>query len=176
MGDERVQSSDQPPSGQSNKRPVWRSKLVLFAAAITLIGLVMWVYALATRPLVVPAPQTGVIGDSSGTSEPVRRMIDDSAPATLRFGLSFLVGFFVAFVARKFLRLTLLFSALVVGGIYATRKLGLWSFDAAGVESQVDAGLAAAAETSSQARAWIAGYLPSAAAAGVGGFFGFRRG
>lgn len=175
-------------------RPIAGSGLFRLAAVITVIGAAMWVYALATRPEAPPPPPTptGVStpatpsslaprGERAAAAEPVEqrhRIIDRSAPATFRLGVSFIAGFLIAFVARKFLKFT-----LFVGGILALVVLGMkmagtlpMSVDVDALDSSVHKGVDWAKQEAGAVQKFLTGYVPSYFAAVVGGIVGFKRG
>ncbi|MBX3357284.1 MAG: hypothetical protein KF745_02535 [Phycisphaeraceae bacterium] len=161
---------------------IWRSKVLLAAIGVTAIGAAMWVYAAATASPAVPessaasAFSSQLSATAPSDAAPKSRLIDDSAPAVFRLGLSFIVGYFFAVVARKFIKITLLVAGLAALGIYGLRKAGVDVFDWSTVEGQVDQGVEWAKEHAGAARSWVMGYMPSAASAVVGMFFGARRG
>lgn len=157
------------------------------ALAVTLLGAGLWVYALAT------APHEASVNGSSGSdlasglaartgspsteSSPAdARFIDDAAPAAFRLGMSFLGGFLLGYVARKFLRWSVLIIAVIVVGIFLLRSADIIVLPWDQIEHEVREGATWLQLQASSVRDFLTGYLPSTAAAIVGGFIGFMRG
>lgn len=165
----------------------WKSRIFLGALAFTVVGAAMWMYALATAPEPAPAPAAssslpaGVSGFVARSSEPAppppppSRLIDDGAPATFRLGASFLAGYFIAWALRTFVKTTLLVGGAAALGVLALQKTGAINLDWAGVQQQIDQSLAWTRGQAEHFRQLATGYIPSAGAAAVGGFFGIRR-
>lgn len=188
MGEKSHQDAGDQAAAQQReelrrRRPsVWRSKSLRLMTLVMLVGLGLWVYAMATAP-------AGATGGSGGTAsamtmttggmaiEPPRekRLIDESAPATFRLGFSFVVGFFLALVLRKFIRTTLLVAGGIATLIIVLKATGLLSIDLDSVQSEVDRGLELAQREASRAKEFILGYVPSAVSAAAGMVMGARR-
>jgi uncharacterized membrane protein (Fun14 family) len=121
--------SDTSPSQCPPRRKPWQLLSVRIAIAVTLLGAGMWAYALATA-----SRQAAVPGGGAGATS-----LTPAGPATLKVGLSFLGGFTIAYLMRKFLRWSLLIVAVIVGLTYVLRKTGVvelpWDQIKGGVES-----------------------------------------
>ncbi len=98
--------------------------------------------------------------------------VDGLAPTLVALAPSFLGGFLIGRLARRAKRTTFLLTALALGLVYLAGRMGL---DAGVVEAWVRNASAWAGENIDGARRSLAALLPSATAAGVGGFLGFRR-
>lgn len=154
-----------------------------FAILITIIGLGLWIYALATRspeppsPLPASALASGLAPSASPApaAQPAPRLIDDSAPALLRFGLSFVVGFFLAWVLRRIITTTLLVAGALATLILILKKTGTINLDWGAIESEVQQGVEMAKRESGRVKDLVLGYLPSSFSALAGLFFGARH-
>lgn len=160
-------------------RPPWQAKTVWVALALMLFGAGLWIKDRASRDNpAIPAPTGGSqFSDSAATGTPSagQRKLAPSAPATFRFGASYLGGFFLGWTLRRFLKLTLVLSGAAFVLIALARKFGWFEVDWAAVEGHVRHSLAWLQGEAGAFKEFITGYLPSAGAAGVGMFLGFRR-
>ena len=160
-------------------RPPWQAKTVWMALALMLLGGGLWIKDRAApgNPS-APAP-TGEsqFSDPNATGTPSSgpRKLAPSAPATFRFGASYLGGFFLGWTLRRFLKLTLLLSGAAFVLIALAKKFGWFEVDWAAVEGHVRHSLAWLQGEAGAFKAFVTGYLPSAGAAAVGVFLGFRR-
>jgi uncharacterized membrane protein (Fun14 family) len=166
-------------------RKPWQLLSVRIAFAVTLVGAGLWAYALATAPKhdAMSNARNGSSGSKSFTEGDTRsqapegeRTVDSAAPATFRLGASFLAGFTIAYVMRKFLRWSLLIAAIAVAGIYALRKTGTVELPWEQIKGGVQSGASWLESQAGNAKELLTGYLPSAAAAVVGSVIGFLRG
>lgn len=164
------------------RRPsVWRSKSLRLMLVVTAIGLGMWVYAMATAPEPVSAAGAGAGGVAAlnaGTATggaTANRLIDQSAPATFRLGFSFVVGFFLAWMLRKFIRTTLLIAGGIATLLIVLKATGLLNLDFSAIQGDVDRGLEAAQREASRFKEFILGYVPSGVSAAAGMVAGARR-
>lgn len=149
-----------------------------------LAGIGWWVYAAATaeppKPPAATSPLAGglVAGGARSAEVEVGSADMPPAPILLRLSTSFVGGFFIGWLLRRFLMVTFVVGGALVLGIAVLKGTGvidLGHLDWASVEQQVDAGLGQVKEQTTAAAQVLRGYLPSAASAVVGGFFGFRR-
>lgn len=150
------------------RRPFWRSKWVVFALGMTTFGAAMWAYAWWQSVSGADAGKPpGPPGAGNGL-EP---------PAAFRIGASFLAGFVVLYLARRALKTALVVGGLVVAAAWGLHKLGVGvtEVDAQAVEEHVKQGVAWTGKQADVARSWLAGWMPSATSAAVGGFVGFRK-
>lgn len=155
-----------------------RSKTLWLATLVTAWGLASWGYREAGAER--PTPVAGVASLNEQDSSRVAASQGAQAPATVRYGLSFIGGYIVMFVFRRAVRTAVVLAATLLGGIFALRALGIVDLFATvdwnAAETQVREGLDVAQRESTRVRDWLTGLLPSGAAAVVGGFFGVRRG
>lgn len=103
----------------------------------------------------------------------------DAAGLAERFGplagsvaLSFIAGFIIGRIARKTITTAAIVAAVAMLGIYL---LGRFGVDGSNASQWVDAGSAWVGETVEGGGRYLASFLPSAGAAAVGGFLGFKR-
>jgi uncharacterized membrane protein (Fun14 family) len=175
------------------KKHPWQLQSVRIAIAITLLGAGMWVYALATQPAAPSSSNGGTRDISSGitsgfaaggdrntldaaTGQAPKRAVDSAAPATLRIGASFLAAFALGMIMRKFVRWSLLIVGIAVIAIFFLRKSGMIDMPWDRIEDEVHHGATWLQAQAGSIKDFLTGYLPSGAAALVGGFIGFRRG
>ena len=193
MREQTPQSSRSGSSGRPGKPMPWQFLSVKIAIVVTVIGLGLWVWSLVSAPKAdVRTTSAGGanstlatgFGASDGaaksdlpTSEESPRMVDSAAPATFRFGASFLGGFTLAWLMKKFIKMTLLIAGLAALAAFGLHKLGV--FDSGTIDQmqdQLGAGIDSAAKGAGKIKEFLTGYLPSSAAAVAGLFMGFRRG
>jgi uncharacterized membrane protein (Fun14 family) len=168
-----------PAKPFGGEHPPWKAKTVWIALALMLVGGWLW---MQDRPQAenpsAPAP-TGAaqFSDSSatGTATGAQPELKPSAPATFRFGASYLGGFFLGWTLRRFLKVTLLLSGAAMVLIALAKKFGWFELDWAAVEGQVRHSFAWLQGEAGAFKQFITGYLPSAGAAAVGAFMGFRQ-
>mgnify|MGYP002631740252 CR=1 FL=1 len=99
----------------------------------------------------------------------------DYSPALLRFGGSYLGGFMIGWIFRRFVKTAVVLAGgalLVIGTLKAT---GWVTLDWAGVEAWVNQTLASLQAGAEGLKQVAMGYLPSAGAGGTGLFVGFRK-
>jgi uncharacterized membrane protein (Fun14 family) len=98
-------------------------------------------------------------------------LLDTYGPTLMALAPSFIGGFVIGLLARKALRTTLLLAGVALLGVYLAGRAGL---DAGAVEAWVRSASSWAGENIEGAQRSLAALLPSAGAAGAGGFLGFR--
>lgn len=164
------------------RRPsVWRSKSLRLMTLVMLVGLGLWVYAMATAPAgaapgsaATPAA-TLTTGGMAIETPREKRLIDEGAPATFRLGFSFVVGFFVAWMLRKFIRTLLMTAGAAATVLIVLKATGLLGTEIESIRGEVDRGLELAQREASRAREFILGYVPSGVSAAAGMLMGARR-
>ena len=163
------------------QNPPWKAKSVWIAAVLAVIGAVFWAKDAAqtsAQPSAASIPGlSGFVGSApeAGNRQDQQVSAKPSMPATFRLGVSYLGGFFLGWACRRFLKATLLVGGAVIVVIVLAKKLGGLSFDWASVEGHVRSSLTWLQGEAGTIKQFLTGYLPSAGAAGVGAFFGFRR-
>lgn len=176
---------DQP---RAAKKP-WQLASVRIALIVTLLGLGLWVYSAisaARKPVSADTTGTdpslvsgfGATSSESPSSQPVkdRKLISAAAPATFRFGLSFLAGFALAWAMKRFIKLSLLIGGLLIAGIYFLRRNGMIELPWDQIEDQVEGGMSWLQGQTDSIKDVVTGYLPSGVATLGGLFVGFRKG
>jgi uncharacterized membrane protein (Fun14 family) len=156
----------------------WRSKSVLAALAVVVVGLGFWFSdikhnpppnetgsAVANAPGVTPPNPAGVpVGSHWHWSKPF--------PVYGRLGASYVAGFCIGWLFRKLTRLILVVGALVIA-LLAYGKLA--GCDMSRTREQVKRGGEWAQHETTTAENYLKHLLPSATTGGVGVFLGFRR-
>jgi uncharacterized membrane protein (Fun14 family) len=162
-----------------DERPPWQARSVWVALALMLLGGGLWVQdrtqpkpASATAP-----PGASQFSDSASTlaQSGGGHELKPAAPATFRFGASYIGGFFLGWTFRRFLKVTLLLSGVAIVLIALGKKLGWLELDWVAIEGQVRQSQVWLHGEAGAFKQFLTGYLPSAGAAGVGAFLGFRR-
>jgi uncharacterized membrane protein (Fun14 family) len=148
----------------------WRAKTVLLALFVVLVGLGFWACDVAKGPppptaahVTAPAEQA-----ASGSVWDFTRPV----PGYVRICASYIVGFFIGWAFRRFIRLAL--ALLVLAGLLVgLGKYAGWNTSSA--ETKVKESATWVQREAAAAREYLKGLLPSASAAAVGAFLGFRR-
>ncbi len=172
------------PIARRAARSLVGSKSLWTAILVTVLGAVSWGYAAFTRPTPAAAnltPPAASLAERSaaapvGEIPPSERLIDKSAPHTVRYGLSFIAAFVVAFFVKKFIKSVLLIAGLLVSAIAALKYFGLFEYDWNAAQQQVEQGVELAKQESGRIAKVVSDYLPSSIAGGLGAVFGARRG
>src|SRR5688572_25293789 len=89
-------------------RPPWQARSVRWAAVLVLVGLGVWVFDL----LGAPPPDEATDSDSSW-------------PLTLRLGISYIGGFLLGWVSRRYLKILVLVGALALTAIFLLRRFDM---------------------------------------------------
>lgn len=98
-----------------------------------------------------------------------------SSPAVAGIGGSYLVGFFIGWASRRFLRMAALFIGGLLAGIAVLEETSWINLDWMSVETQIHHAISAAHREAEGLKHLLSGYLPSTGAGAVGMFFGFRK-
>lgn len=100
---------------------------------------------------------------------------DFSSPAVAGIGGSYLAGFFMGWVSRRFLRIAALITGGLLAGLAVLEETGWIDLDWTSVETQISHAITATHQGAQGLKHILSGYLPSTGAAAVGMFFGFRK-
>lgn len=164
------------------------SKSLWTAILVTVLGAVSWGYSALTRPEPANAissspasapsssPASSLSSPSPIETSPSQRLIDQSAPRAVRYGLSFIGAFLVAFVVKKIIKSVLIVAGLVFAAIAALKYFGIFEYDWSSAQQHVEHGVELAREESGRLAKLATEYLPSSVAGGLGAIFGARRG
>jgi uncharacterized membrane protein (Fun14 family) len=159
--------------------PPWKAKSVWIAAVMVIIGGFLWVKDAARKSessvTGTTAGGMSLADTGTGSIQPPPAGSEPTSPATFRFGVSYLGGFFLGWSLRRFIKWTLLLGGAVILVIGLGRKLGWFDLDWASIEGQVRSSLTWLQGEAGAAKQFLTGYLPSAGAAAIGIFLGFRR-
>jgi uncharacterized membrane protein (Fun14 family) len=165
----------------AGRNPPWKAKTVWIAAALVLIGLILWVRDATQKPAPASAPVAPGMSNLSDTKSRADSAKEDStdlkpaSPATFRLGVSYLGGFFLGWALRRFIKVTLLLSGAAIVLIGVGKKMGWINLDWALIEGHVRNSLSWLQGEGGAIKQFLSGYLPSAGAAATGVFLGFRR-
>lgn len=99
----------------------------------------------------------------------------DYSPALLLFGGSYLGGFFLGWIFRRFVKTAVIIAGgfiLLMGGLKSTGWIAL---DWAGIEAAASQSLTSFQSGVEGVKQVLMGYLPSAGSGSAGIFFGFRK-
>jgi uncharacterized membrane protein (Fun14 family) len=167
----------------------------------TVVGAGMWVYAAATRPPeaastaaatsagaqvsggITPRSLTGsatpagesAVPDVQEVADRAKRLIDESSPAMFRFGLSFVAAFFLGWLLRRFITLTLLVTGAVAAGVIALQRTGVIGIEGDDIRREAERSVGWLQGQAGAIRDVVTGYLPTGFAAILGGYKGFRH-
>lgn len=144
------------------------------AAGLSLLGLILWVATPKQGPPPTPPSGQTTLAEASGGAVASQVHSLQGSPALFRFGLSYMAGFFLGYGLRRFLKLTILLSLAAAGAIFLMRKAGWIDLDWNSIESHFADSFAWLRGQAEALKVLVTGYVPSAAAAGVGFFFGVR--
>ena len=98
-----------------------------------------------------------------------------SSPAVAGIGGSYLVGFFIGWASRRFMRMAALLIGGLLAGIAVLEETSWINLDWMSVETQIHHAISAAHREAEGIKHLLSGYLPSTGAWAVGMFFGFRK-
>ncbi len=181
-------ASATPKRAASPRKSFWKSKSLIAAVVITVLGLGLWAYATATKPKATSGGNnaaSGIVSGFSGgdplaagstTQAPEDRLIDKASPAVARFGGCFIAGFCVAYAFKKFIKVTALLVGVFLIAMFALQKTGVIHMEWAWFESGIDRSVAWLKGEAGAMKDFIMGYLPSSASALAGMVVGMRRG
>lgn len=179
--------AETPGQLHATARSLWArffsSKLLMAALVLVAVGTALWIRdGLAADPAPLPTPNA-VASPATGLAaspQPATDLSAAGAPLTFRLGAGFLVGYFVGWLFRLFLR-TLLLAAggllLLIGVLKGFGWIDLSSLglDWANVERHVHDGVERA---TAQATLWkdsLLALVPGGVTTFVGLFVGARR-
>lgn len=161
--------------GREAWNPPWQAKSLWLAAGITVLGLVLWITTPAAAPPPPTLPDTGTpLAQASGEAVASSVHSVQGTPALFRFGLSYIGGFFLGYGLKRFLKVTLVVSAMVVGVLLLLSHTGVIGLDWNSMQEQVQSSFGWLTGQAEALKDFLSGYLPSAGAAGVGLFLGLR--
>ena len=98
-----------------------------------------------------------------------------ASPALAEIGGSYLGGFLIGWAFRRFLRMAATLAAFTLAGIALLKATDWLNLDWASIEAQASQGLRWFQGQADGLKTLLTGVFPSAGAAGVGAFFGFRK-
>lgn len=98
-----------------------------------------------------------------------------TSPAMAEIGGSYLGGFLIGWAFRRALKLAAMMAAAALACIALMKASGLVALDWHWIESQVSDTMRWLHGEAEGIKNVLAGFLPSAGAAGAGSFFGFRK-
>jgi len=169
MADDNSRATSRSPGN-----PPWQAKTLWVAAGLTLLGLVLWVaIPKQAPPASAPAGQAS-LAQASGEAVAAQVHSMQGSPALFRFGLSYMAGFFLGYGLRRFLKVTIVLSLIAAGAVFLMRKAGWIELDWSSLETHLTDSFAWLRGQVEALKVFITGYVPSAAAAGVGIVLGAR--
>ncbi len=156
--------------------PFWKVRSLRIALGMMLVGLLMW-----TRTPSGSDPQAGLPKGESARAEssPAKaassRAAKPKSPALFRFGASYIAGFIFGWICRKSIKLGMVAAGAAAAAITVAKQTGLIELDWASLQAHISQSLGWLHGELGAARHFLTGYLPSAAAGGVGIFMGARH-
>lgn len=118
---------------------------------------------------------TGSGGGAEQAPEREQTVLEDASPAIFRLGLSFMVGFAMAYAVRTFVKISLIAVGVFFLALFGLDYAGLVTINMGAIEQHYDSLMAFLSREFDSFRSFVTGYLPSATSAGAGMVFGFRR-
>lgn len=174
-------TGDNPAASLSGapKHGFFSSKLLWLALTITALGVGWTVYLALNQPEPPPAFPSDAVRGLAGASSPAPTpreptLAERVAPATARFGMSFVLGYAVGWLVRRALKAAAILAIIAVGALYLLKKFGVL-VDPATVEQGVEAAGEWVRSESAQFKDFALGYAPSATAGFLGVFIGLLR-
>jgi uncharacterized membrane protein (Fun14 family) len=150
----------------------WRAKTVWVAVLITALGFGLWVRDAATNDGNSPATASGIAVSTDGTAKPATWDFSRPLPGYAQVSGSYIGGFVLGWLFRRFIRMALALAA----GLVLLLGIGKYAgWDAPKTEVRIKEGTAWVEREAVAMKDYLSGLLPSASAAGVGGFLGLRR-
>ena len=133
-------------------RPPFTAKSVLLAGALFIGALGYW-----------------IAGADKNTAA---SWLQSIAPGTMAITGSYLGGFFVGWGTRRTIKMTSIITGIVLAviGLFVS-----WGWDGAAAQSWVNSATAWVGQSVEGSGRYLVSLLPSASAAGAGGFLGFKR-
>jgi uncharacterized membrane protein (Fun14 family) len=149
-------AEQQRKSPDSGRRMPWHAFTVRLAIGLTAVGAAFWMYGQASD-----SGRAGTFGEW--------------ALPMMRFGVSYIGGFVLGWLLRRFLKWTLLIAGLIVAAIFILKATGLIDLPWDRIQGDVKQGSDWLQEQAGNAKRLVTGYLPSGVAAVIGAFLGFWR-
>jgi uncharacterized membrane protein (Fun14 family) len=170
--------------------PRWKWKLLGFGLMIGCIGVGGQVASTYLKPPATPQSHTATAAPVNGAqpsagspaatpaspapaSSPT--IVDMITPFMSHFGFSLFVGIVVGLVFRTFIRVALLFSALIIGGAMALSYFFHVNVDMSVVKADTSQAVSWLTDQGYHLKGMLFQALPSSTAAGVGFLFGFKK-
>lgn len=152
----------------------WRSKTVLAALALVVIGTGFWFSDIKSGPPQGAVTDAPALAPTDPTATPAETHRDWKKPFPwyAKVSASYVAGFCIGWFFRKLIRLVLIVGALAIGLLMFGKYAGC---DATRAREQVKRGSEWAQRETTAMKDYLKQLLPSATAGGVGTFWGFRR-
>ena len=149
----------------------WRAKTVLAAVAVALIGLGLW-FSNVVRGHPAAGPVVAASDNGSARASGAPSNWSKPVPGYVRVCVSYVGGFLLGWAFRRFIKLAVAGTVLIITLLALGRYGGC---DTTRAQEQVKRGGAWVRQEAAETRDFLQGRLPSAAAGGTGFFFGLRR-
>ncbi len=157
----------------------WRSKTVLVALAVTVIGLWFWYSNIRNSPPPIESDKAAAksnestsVGAAGASPSAAPSKWSKPFPGYVRMSLSYAAGYCIGWLFRKLIRLILVVFALAIALLAYGKFAG---FDLKHTQEQVKRGGEWAENEATTAKDYLKHLLPSAFAGGIGTFAGFLR-
>jgi uncharacterized membrane protein (Fun14 family) len=168
--------------------PGWSRKLLYVSFLAMLAGLILPIaFSKPVEPAKTQATESAAssVAGFAPSGAPSSSPAASSTPATtsrvpgtsaaFKLGLSFFVGFVVAWILRLFFKIGLVIAGLAAAGVVGLKYLGVDAPDVSALTTQAEELGREASKHAHDVMATVKTMVPSGLAAGVGLFAGWRR-
>ena len=155
----------------SGRNAPWRAKSVLLALMVVIVSGGLWIRGALKKQFTAPEQNTTAT-TVTNTPPAQASKVNQPLPLTLRAGLSYIGGFLIGWTFRRFVRLAVVLTAMVILLIGLCKYAGC---DTGATQVKVKESSMLLQREAKAARDYLKHLLPSASAAAVGTFLGFRR-
>lgn len=183
MAKDREHTGESQPAAPA-RRPLgrWRKAALIGSVVLMVAGLGMWIYAAITADSAPPSAARSAVAPNAlapmNASEPAEaepRPVAQWSPVIFRLGFSFFVAFCMAYALRTFMKVAVLALGVAFLALFGLQYAGLVNVNWEALKARYD-DLAVWVSAQTQTfKAFVTGYLPSAASAGAGFVAGFVR-
>ncbi len=172
-----VETQDEAAIEEASPRHLatWQWMSLCVAGAVTLLGLGLMFFGAGPEP--ANGQQVEAIGLMPGEapSEEVVEEVDSVSPAVFRLGVSFVIGFAVAYALRTFVKISLVAFGVFALGLWGLHELGVITINTDAMTGHYDSARDYVSTQFGSLKSFLTGHLPSAGSALAGMAIGFKK-